>query len=186
MSRRSAAAAAAVAAVTQHRNVSRAAARPSGAMLVMLTKENPRWVRPWSAAVGRKRHRRGASACAAGSMARLTSSAVTIAAAWLRNRAPRATLGVALGALFRSQAAAIVTALLVNLAIDPAAQALAPRLWRFLPTAADQGLTQRGFSFVSITSMAPLGRAAALLTFLCWVTAATAAAAAALRRDIPH
>ncbi len=97
-----------------------------------------------------------------------------------------ATLGVALGALFRSQAAAIVTALLVNLAIDPAAQALAPRLWRFLPTAADQGLTQRGFSFVSITSMAPLGRAAALLTFLCWVTAATAAAAAALRRDIPH
>src|SRR6266545_2787180 len=95
MSRRSAAAAAAVAAVTQHRNVSRAAARPSGAMLVMLTKENPRWVRPWSAAVGRKRHRRGASACAAGSMARLTSSAVTIAAAWLRNRAPRATPSVA-------------------------------------------------------------------------------------------
>src|SRR6266511_945843 len=72
-----------------------------------------------------------------------------------------ATLGFALGALFRSQTAAIVTALLVNLTIDPAAQALAPLLWRFLPTPADQGLTQREFSFVSITSMAPLGRAAA-------------------------
>jgi hypothetical protein len=39
-----------------------------------------------------------------------------------------AALGVALGALFRGQTAAIATALLVIFAIDPAAQALAQRL----------------------------------------------------------
>ena len=45
-------------------------------------------------------------------------------------------LWAALGAAFRGQTAAIATALLVNFAIDPAAQPLAPRLWRYLPTAA--------------------------------------------------
>jgi hypothetical protein len=97
-----------------------------------------------------------------------------------------AALGGALGALFRGQSAAIVTALLVIFAIDPAAQALAPRLWRYLPTAADQGLTQRKFSFAAITSLPPLGRAAALATFLAWITAAGAVGAAVLRRDITH
>ncbi len=96
-----------------------------------------------------------------------------------------AMLGVGLGAVLRSQVAAIVAALVFNFAVDPVLQGIAPRLWRYLPAAADQGLTKRPFSFAAITSMPPLGRVASLGVFLAWAGAATLAAELLLRqRDV--
>lgn len=96
-------------------------------------------------------------------------------------------LGVALGALLRGQTLAIVATLIFTFAVDPVLQALAPAAWRFFPTALDQGLTQRNFSFASIKSIQPLDRPASLLVFLCWVAATVLAGAAVLgSRDIAH
>jgi hypothetical protein len=94
--------------------------------------------------------------------------------------------GVALGALVRNQAVAIVGVLLLGFVIEPTLLALAPDVARFGPmvalpsAAADLSASDLGFDEVEF-----LGPGAAVAALLAWIGAGFAAGAALLhRRDV--
>ena len=93
-------------------------------------------------------------------------------------------LGVALGALVRNQAAAVVAVLLAALVVEPVLIALVPEVARFgpfaaLPTGA-LGLSAEEAALPPGIDLLPAGLAA--LALLAWIAGALAAASALLRR----
>jgi ABC-2 type transport system permease protein len=95
-------------------------------------------------------------------------------------------LGVAVGALARNQVVAIVGALVLSFAIEPAVLALAPHVGRFGPFVALPGAVQDvPPEELGMANVPPVAMGLAIAAMLAWIAAVWAPAAALLkRRDV--